>query len=600
MTGTQISNMDPSVTLPDGAVVPFVVPPTTPGFDPALNYIYDLGADLLTRVSYTALAAPTAAAQVGSTDGNVQADIDARPTTAALASSAGGAMVGTQQTGANTAVRTDLSKNNDIVSLTDFTGIDMSGATDSASGLADAIADGRTLLVPNGALKVDSNLVLSPSALVIEGNGKNSVIDFSGGGSLTIKSDPVAIPDLAENIVGGSDTAKFVSAHGLVEGDVFIVWNPTDYSFSSFDTYSRDGRMFRVLEVIDSTNVRFYGVSPRTFTAASVDCYKLVGGPVTLRNIHIVPDPSGNLPIAVNGHQGVVIDGITVESGSLSYGISISRCFDFDIRLAGATVLDTGTGTCYPLIIGNSQNGRIRGGSFYSMRHSISFGGGNQTAAPPCADVLVHGLNLYNLGSSSVGAGDIHATCENITYSDCIMQSGFTLGGLNPTIKGCTIYGVSPSAVADGRCIYGSEIVGGVVSIINCRLVTWGDGASFGAIHLDVSNRNRDTLIISRGNTLENRGSSTTIRAHFVALGSTAGSYRIDTQIEDFSYQSSAALARVLNLGGTADVSAISRHSAYGLRRGKPDRSKRFGQLCRADAPSTHRRLFDAYRGCRD
>lgn len=65
MTGTQISAMTPEPTLPDGGVVPFVVPPGTVGFDPQKNYIYDLGADLLTRVSYTALASSTGAGMVG-------------------------------------------------------------------------------------------------------------------------------------------------------------------------------------------------------------------------------------------------------------------------------------------------------------------------------------------------------------------------------------------------------------------------------------------------------------------------------------------------------------------------------------------------------
>lgn len=80
MTGTQISNMDPSPTIPDGAVVPFIVPPATPGFDPSLNYIYDLGADLLTRVSYPALALATGASLVG--DGDTTLSVSAPDTLA--------------------------------------------------------------------------------------------------------------------------------------------------------------------------------------------------------------------------------------------------------------------------------------------------------------------------------------------------------------------------------------------------------------------------------------------------------------------------------------------------------------------------------------
>lgn len=563
MTGTQISNMDPSVTLPDGAVVPFVVPPATPGFDPALNYIYDLGADLLTRVSYTALAAPTAAAQVGSTDGNVQADIDARPTAADLAAPSGGTMVGTKQTGSGTKDRTALSKANDIVALTDFDGVTFDGSTDDSAGLTKAIDDGRSLLFPNGTMKIDSALQLSASSLYLAGNGENSVLDFSGGGSLELIVEPTALPNLATDITAGSDTAVFVSAHGLVEGQVFIVWNPTDYSFAPFRDYYRDGRMFRVREVVDTETVRFYGGSPRAFAAADMQCYKMEGGPVVLRDFRIIPDPAGNIPISITGHQSVVIDGVTVEKGALIAGISIGRCYDFDIILAKSTTLDTTANNCYPLLIANSQNGRIRGGSYYSNRHCISLGGGNETATPPCADILIEGLNLYNNGRTGIGAADIHGVCENITYSDCIINNVANVSGRNITVKGCTIYGNDPVNEASSTCVYGDEVVGGVYRFENNRFITYRTeaGTGFGAIHLIVADRSENFTFIARGNTLEHRGTSATLRAHYLVIGSTAGSYRVDTQIEDFTYISSVTLLQVLSLDGTADISAQSRHS---------------------------------------
>lgn len=99
MTGTQISDMTISATIPEGGYVPFVITSAEPGFSLTSNYIYDLGTDLLTRVSYTALAAAGGAALVGSTGpSNVQADIDARPTSAALAASSGAGLVGAGET----------------------------------------------------------------------------------------------------------------------------------------------------------------------------------------------------------------------------------------------------------------------------------------------------------------------------------------------------------------------------------------------------------------------------------------------------------------------------------------------------------------------
>ena len=94
MTGTQISDMTISANIPEGGYVPFVITSDEPGFSLTSNYIYDLGTDLLTRVSYTALAAPAGAGLVGKIGGGtVQDHIDD------LASSIGSTMVGFIRTG---------------------------------------------------------------------------------------------------------------------------------------------------------------------------------------------------------------------------------------------------------------------------------------------------------------------------------------------------------------------------------------------------------------------------------------------------------------------------------------------------------------------
>lgn len=150
MTGTQISNMDPSPTIPDGAVVPFVVPPATPGFDPGLNYIYDLGADLLTRVSYTALAAPNAAAFIGSADGDVQGDIDARPTAAVLAAPTGAGTLGTERSNVQDDLNSVLTQA--IVLPTEFGGT-WNGSTPDDVQFSDALNTLNSLAYPGGEVR---------------------------------------------------------------------------------------------------------------------------------------------------------------------------------------------------------------------------------------------------------------------------------------------------------------------------------------------------------------------------------------------------------------------------------------------------------------
>lgn len=153
MTGTQISDMDPSASLPDGAVVPFVVPPETPGFNPSLNYIYDLGADLLTRVSYIALAAVNGATLVGTANGsNVETELSVRPTDAELASTdadkgagqigyddASGYATGTTGNWLNIMTATRRPAMNGIFS----SGVDQLAALNAF--VADSVADGKVI-----------------------------------------------------------------------------------------------------------------------------------------------------------------------------------------------------------------------------------------------------------------------------------------------------------------------------------------------------------------------------------------------------------------------------------------------------------------------
>lgn len=176
MTGTQISNMTPGPTIPDGAVVPFVVPPGTVGFDPQKNYIYDLGADLLTRVSYTALASSTGAALVGSTGpSTVQADINARPTTAALAANGGSELVGFSQSETYSEETIGQRLKQEIWVTDAPYNADPTGIADASAAIAAAIlalpATGGTLRFGPGTFKCNFTLPAEPKVVNVIGSG---------------------------------------------------------------------------------------------------------------------------------------------------------------------------------------------------------------------------------------------------------------------------------------------------------------------------------------------------------------------------------------------------------------------------------------------
>jgi hypothetical protein len=118
--GTQISDMTVE-DIPEGGFVPFIVTNPATGLSPLRNYRYDLGSDLLTRVSYSALAEPTGAELVGSTGpSNVQADLDARPTSATLASTSGAGLIGWIRDASGAFIRSVADWFDDRPSVMDF------------------------------------------------------------------------------------------------------------------------------------------------------------------------------------------------------------------------------------------------------------------------------------------------------------------------------------------------------------------------------------------------------------------------------------------------------------------------------------------------
>ncbi len=476
-----------------------------------------------------------------------------------LSSVSGAGLVGLQQSGTNTRARTVAEKSNEVVSVSDFVDIGPQGTNDASAGFTQAIHDGRSLLFPNGVIRIDSDLTLSPQALDLSGSGKNSILDFSGGGSLYLKTDPMALPDLAADVVGGQNRVEFAIAHGLNEGDVFALWNPTDGSFFADRPYYRDGAMFRVAEVVSLTELRIYGVAKRNFSAANFKTYKISGGRVSLKNLHIIPNASGGVPLFIDGYQGVNIEGISCDSGAPDTAICLKRCYDFHVAGTRSTVQ---AGDAYPVIIANCQKGIVDHLVNYSTRHCVAFGGGSGDATVPTADIEVSHCLFDNIASNGIGAMDgAHGNCEDIIFSHNILKCGLNLGGANMTYLNNIIYGAPPPANGgSGLCAYGSEIKGGVFTFIGNRFITWGDGASFGIVHCDVSEREEDFLLIAHDNVMENRGSATTIRAWRIEIGSVAGAHRVDTEIDGFAFKGIKPQI-ILGLSGVADISGQSSFS---------------------------------------
>lgn len=135
-------------------------------------------------VSADALAAQTGATLVGCNGGTtVQQELDARPTTSALAASSGSSLVGHIASGAGATARTVQSKLRDAIHIKDF-GAVCDGVTNDYTAFANAIAYlasiGGGKLCLSGTILLNSTVNITSSGIVIEGDGHQSTWIVNG------------------------------------------------------------------------------------------------------------------------------------------------------------------------------------------------------------------------------------------------------------------------------------------------------------------------------------------------------------------------------------------------------------------------------------
>jgi hypothetical protein len=354
---------------------------------------------------------------------------------------------------------------------------------------------------PGGRYILSDNLSRTTS-VILKGDGTTS-LEFAASKRLTIEGSLTALPALGANITPASRSVTFSSAPSLAASDVFLAYNPTDYSWSPHRAYYRAGEFFRCHSVTGNS-AAIYGLPADTYTVAAMSMYKVNGVQVSLEDIVVKADAATiGAPVVIRFGVGVKVSNFR-GSGGASYQIEIDRCYQVDILGGSALNNSAYVDDEYGVLISNSQLVTITGGGHCATRHAIAIGGGDNVGAVPNRDILVQNLVLSN-SATDIGASDIHGNSDRITYNNCTINTHANMAGRNATYKGCRIYGrTSPS---DGMAIYGSEIVGGTFIVENCTLIVAGDLANFGAVTLSMTQALvGDLSFIVRGLTVKGSG----------------------------------------------------------------------------------------------
>lgn len=334
--------------------------------------------------------------------------------------------------------------------------------------------------IPGGHYVINKDLTRTTSINIVQ----DGLLDFSSGtGVLRITGELTQIQDLSANVTKQSRVFTFGSAPSLAAGDVFILYNPTDFSWSPHRSYYRAGEFFRVHSVSGST-IRIYGFPSDPYAAADMDVYRMAPMVVNWENPNLIASASGVSSAAakIMLATSVQITGART-SGGVYAGIELERCYDMMISGGSLVNNSPANGDDYGLLISNCQKWSVFGGGHQASRHSIALGGSSGPGCVPTRDFRIIGCTLETSGDD-VGAADFHGNCDNGQYIGCFLDSHGSIGGRDPAYINCKF---NPRSLADGSAVFGSEIVGGNYKFINCEMTTNGDLNSFGLINLTCS-----------------------------------------------------------------------------------------------------------------
>jgi hypothetical protein len=322
------------------------------------------------------------------------------------------------------------------------------------------LAPGRYSVAPGTAL----------ADLTLEGAGVDTLI-VPGTGDwphflLTSEGRSVPLAGLASATQAGDSSVRLQGTADCRPGDLIQIYDPRPSSLSGRRPVYRAGE-FALVASTEGRKVNLLTPLMGLYRPISTRLARIEPSRITLKNLRFESGKFG--AVRLTHGRGIILASVLVECAA-AHGVYIDRCFDFQAIDCSIDNRGAGSASDYGLAVGNSQVGRISGGSFYGRRHGIGLGGGDLADGSPTSNITISGCTLANDPRNGAPTADIHGNCRNISYENCRIENGATVAGLNARYDRCEI-----GAMRNGVCIYGGEMLGGLFTIEGCDLTSRAD-----------------------------------------------------------------------------------------------------------------------------
>ncbi len=319
------------------------------------------------------------------------------------------------------------------------------GVTDDTAAFRASINSGYNVYVPKGHYILTEEIE-NTTGLTMYGDGDESILDYGdslpSGRGLTISGSLTELPNISDASKGDT-TVTFASAHGLSVGDVFCIYNPTDYSWSGWRAYYKAGEWCQV-NAVNGNTVTVSNPLYDSYLGADVEVWKMNSVPVDLHDFRIIGTSTfGLLKVVMVKKFSISNISSNLEKYDCVY---IDRCYEGVISNLHLHNLGTNDND-YGLIIGNSQRITVIGGYYYARRHGIATGGTVGTCCVPCRQLYFNNVIFDNDHSLKIISNGLHGNIEDAVFDNCVFYNSVGTAGRDVTIQNSRIIGVSQVSV---------------------------------------------------------------------------------------------------------------------------------------------------------
>lgn len=255
---------------------------------------------------------------------------------------------------------------------------------------------------------------------------------FSTDKMLSINGAMDNISTISNDAKKGDFSISLNSTLNISPGDILILHNTIESSFSAHRSYYCDGEFVKVRSVSANLVTLEDALLTNYPAALTSKVFKLRPAKVDIQGGNFIAGGTYALHLRFCYSSIIRPSKVVNELANIntSGALAIEKCLD--VSVIGGDYFkkfNVGSGTDYGIVVVNSQNIKIDSVNSFGGRHSIASGGSGTDGAVPCRFVEVSNSNLTNDPTSKVHCADFHGNTIDSCYMHCCISGGITLSG---------------------------------------------------------------------------------------------------------------------------------------------------------------------------